>query len=198
MRGLLMATALIVASNASFGGTETPERIYTWTCKATGYYGIEVTPEGLARPTAEPSVSNRVRITIRRRSKEAMEQFEYRSFGRLDTGYAIEVDAPKSLFATIPRLVDSNDSGARFDYQTNPEGKQELDEVLAVYWTDYPPRSMQTLSLHPADKDWRFSIYSGDLTTDKEARHINIAVPDAGTKPSADIWMITDPCIRNS
>jgi hypothetical protein len=57
------------------------------------------------------------------------------------------------------------------------------------------------LSLKPADHDWMFSIYSGEMTTDSEARHLNIRAPIVGGqpmqwKPESDVFLKTGPCER--
>ena len=81
-------------------------------------------------------------------------------------------------------------SGARFY-----SGKQGLYEADALYWDHYRPH---ILTLKAADKDWVFSVYSGSLTTDTEARHLNIEVPNNRYHFTAEtgVYFLTGLCIR--
>jgi hypothetical protein len=47
-----------------------------------------------------------------------------------------------------------------------------------------------------AIRDGGFSVYSGGLTTDVEARHLNIEVPGLHWDAGAEAYLLTGPCAR--
>jgi hypothetical protein len=104
-----------------------------------------------------------------------------------DDNYIVGFTGTQSPFAQ--EVNDMETSGARFY-----AGKQGLHEVDAIYYNHRP----SILTLKTADKDWVFSIYSGSLTTDSEARHLNIVVPSGQLQFDAEtsIYFMTGPCIK--
>jgi hypothetical protein len=66
----LIATLLVPAANAA---EDDPP--YSWTCKAKGYYGIEVSPDGRVTPIVDSkSLTQPISIVIRKRSRKANKQ----------------------------------------------------------------------------------------------------------------------------
>jgi hypothetical protein len=184
-RALQVLTMVTMSSPPTFA--EAPP--YEWTCKASGFYEMKVAPDG----KATPAISNTpapISIVISRRAKEATDAglppdmtFPF------DSDLVVGVTgAEVGLFAMSAN--NGGTSGARLYFKDGG-----LREVSAMYY-DHKP---YILSLHVADKDWVFSIYSGSLTTDLEARHLNITVPNLPFGPyqaEADFYFLTGPCAR--
>jgi hypothetical protein len=70
VRQLLAAALALTCALPAFGaGPDEPP--YRWTCKALGYFALEVTPEGQVKPIVDRSPSDPISIVIRKRTKES-------------------------------------------------------------------------------------------------------------------------------
>ena len=68
--------------------------------------------------------------------------------------------------------------------------------MLSIYSAS-PENKPTLLSLRRADKDWVFFVHNGDLTTDAEARRLNIQT-GARLNAAAEVYFLTGPCVRES
>ncbi len=200
-----VAVLAIVVAVPALAADEPPEGPFEWNCKAQGYFEMKVAPDGGYRPVVDATVAGPIHITIQRRSEEGINVYNNArmySIGDLDMRYTVSLTglAGEHPFTTDGPL-DFYDSGVRFNFPfiTDPIARRKgLKGVEAIYWkTGHWP---QVLSIHPSDKDWVFSVYSGDLTTDLEARHLNIETPldkrGMHWDAEAKVNLLAGPCVR--
>jgi hypothetical protein len=199
--GKAVGLAIAIAVPA-LGADESFEQPYEWSCKALGYFGVKVSPDGRYSPNIDANATGPIHITIQRRSEEGMELYKRRmrtntAIGALDVRYTVSLSGPAGQLFASDGPIDFYDSGVRFNFPTGPDPtarRQGLKGVEAIYWqTGHHP---QILSIQPADRDWVFSVYSGGLTTDVEARHLNIEVPGLHWDAGAEAYLLTGPCVR--
>jgi hypothetical protein len=98
-------------------------------------------------------------------------------------------------------LADYIDSGVdpRSDVDPRSGSPNFPAGVDAIYWGDYGFNAK--LILRPAEKDWVFLAYKGDLVSDADARRQNIRYPHPADRPSeanASVQFMTGPCIRET
>jgi hypothetical protein len=154
-------------------GAETPQQPYRWTCKAQGFFAMTVTPDGVEHPVAEPMPPNPIQITIRERS-----QYSFGQIGPYEGRYVISLEG-HDVGAFTFKGEDYYPSGARLRFSSLADQPGQLDSVEAIYWGSPVEYKPTLLSLRRADKDWVFFVYKGDLTTDAEARRLNIQAPNS-------------------
>jgi hypothetical protein len=165
---------------------------YEWTCRSQGYFEMKVSPDGKITPVADTSLTDPISILIRRRVDDVPSDTLPRDMTfPFDDEYVVGFTGKQAEpFSEEPSDLET--SGARFY-----SGKQGLYEVSAMYYEHYRP---YVLTLKTADKDWVFSIQSGSLTTDSEARHMNITLPSklyGPSVPEASVFFMTGPCVRD-
>jgi hypothetical protein len=168
---------------------ETPP--YGWTCKSQGFFGTDVSPDGKPAPVVDTSLIGPVSIVIKARSSEIKVERPYpmSAVFPLDDRYAVGFTS-ESGTVFDGKLDDMEASGAHLRFENNA-----LTRVSAIYFRgDYP----SILTLEKADKDWVFSVYSGELTSDAEARHLNITSSSVRprSEAKASIFFMTGPCVR--
>jgi hypothetical protein len=166
-----------------------PYHFYELTCRALGYYEIKVSPDGVSTPSVDQTGQEPIHITLLPPAKD--------EHAVPDNYYLVVVSAgPQSLLTS-----DTNsEPNARVRRHPRSAGSSALFDVEARYGNQVD-HGQVTLVIKPADHDWAFSAYSGSLTTDTEARHLNIQVPkiDGHTmqwKPESTVFLETGPCER--
>jgi hypothetical protein len=166
-----------------------PYDFYEFTCRALAYYEIKVSPDGNFSPSVDQTGQEPIRITLWPPAKD--------EYAVPDNYYLVVVAAgPQSLLTS-----DTNsEPNARVRRHPKSASSSTLFDVEARYGSQVGHDQL-TLVIKPADQDWVFSAYSGSLTTDAEARHLNIRVPkiDGHTmqwKPESSVFLETGPCER--
>jgi hypothetical protein len=86
----------IVLAVPALGADEPLEQPYEWTCKAQGYFGMKVSPDGRYTPIVDASDTGPIHIVIQRRSEEGMDWYKgrmqtYTSIGDLDVRYTVSL-----------------------------------------------------------------------------------------------------------
>jgi hypothetical protein len=197
-------------------GVEVPEKPYVWTCKAESYFGMEATADGKAHPVVEAlqPTANPIRITIRRRSKEATELAK-----GIRPSSPDPLTMPEYLFDLDPRFVvvfeqgalsphsaffqtrsdgnlDYTHSGVKLTFAHNSSSSErKLESVDAFFTTEEGLKDV--LTIQPGEKDWVFFVYAGSLMTDIEARSLNMHFPSAQAVANAHVYFLTGPCIQD-
>jgi hypothetical protein len=165
---------------------------------------MRVTADGEAHPIADMSSMKPIHITIRRRSDDASLPSDGFGIGGFDSRYVVLLEGGNDQPFTT-EAADQQHSGVQFRFPvpslplTQKIGLERgLKGVEAIYWLHAHIHGI--LSLRPADKDWVFFVYSGDLMTDAEARRINIegyGPPRYHAQAEAEVDFLTGPCIRD-
>jgi hypothetical protein len=187
----LMAAGLALARSVPVARAS-DELPYEWTCKAQGYFAMAVEADGNVTPSVDRSETQPISVTINKRQETALTP--ERILLPFDLGYVLGLASqPETMFSVAPDWW--RPFGVRV--HLGPEG---LDAVSAIFFPEtYSPRP-SVLTLKKSDKDWVFSVYSGDLTTDTEARRLKVetrsTLAASQIREQAATYFMTGPCVR--
>jgi hypothetical protein len=151
------------------------------------YYQMIVSPDGNFRPALDRTGLEPIHITLWPPAKDK-HPFP-------DEYLAVVAAGAQSLLTSY----DNSSPNAHVRPHHSSTGPNALFDVDARYAN----QSGQTLTLiiKPADHDWIFSAFGGSLTTDVEARHLNIQIPqvDGQTmhwRAESNVFLETGPFER--
>jgi hypothetical protein len=152
---------------------------WSWKCASSGYYGMEVLPNGTYRPLTDAASTLEIRVRVSN---------DWKMCGASE--YYIELSGNE--FASLYDDLPCSQQVKLFFTQLNKQGDLEtLDANIG--------HSMSLL-VHRDDVEWRFVLSDTSLITARESRKLRIMAPNPKTNydASANISMLTDECIITS
>jgi hypothetical protein len=163
---------------------------WSWSCVASGFYSMEVSPDGTFTPSSAPYDHGPIRVDVRQAGEFALGACGERN---TPTQYFLEVTG-SSLFRNNG-LCDQRVYVHNKYYPIADRKAPDLEGIDAV-----GVRDTNSFSIHRADADWRFVLSSTDLTTDRESKRLRTTVPyiapsrESIFDPKASVSLLTGEC----
>jgi hypothetical protein len=166
---------------------------WSWRCAVSGFYEMEVHPDGTVKPTTDYSDRTPIEIIIKEAGQNTQ---EYCVWDKYPIHYYVEI---KGNQLAARYSIGSCDQSVQIDTKLTHVGNQSfqaLEQVESVT-THYRPMS---LLVHRDDADWRFVLSSTDLTTVRESRQLRATFPQPQITfdPKASTWFLTGECVMTA